>query len=341
MATMMEIARLAGVSRGTVDRVINGRGGVCAETTERILRAAAQLEYSPNRAAKALSAGKRDFSIDFIMFNPGKAFFYQDVQLGAQTAVEELQESGLRLNLRYLSSWSEEEVISRLDEAVESGASAIAVFTTRDRGVVERIAQITRSGLPVLTLGAELPECGQLGFVGSNAFRAGRTAAGLIHLIQHQEIHLGAIFGHRSWFYHSGRLEGMKAGLAELDRPWSLSFAACSNDDEFDCFDVVKEQMQLHPEVNTLFLSTSSAYGGCRALERLRLPRMPKVVCYDSTPGIREMLHRGIISATIGQEPMRQGREAVLLLYDYLAYGTLPREKNIYTENKIIIQENL
>lgn len=341
MATMMEIARLAGVSRGTVDRVINGRGGVCAETTERILRAAAQLEYSPNRAAKALSAGKRDFSIEFIMFNPGKAHYYVDVQLGAQTAVNEMQEASVTLSCRYLDSWSEEEIVSRLNQAVEGGASAIAVFATGERGVVERIREITRSGIPVMTVGTEIPECGQLGFVGSNAFRAGRTAAGLIHLIQRQEIHLGAMFGHRSWFYHSGRLEGLKAGLAEQGRPWSLSFAACSNDDEFDCFDVVKEQMLLHPEVNTLFLSTSSAYGACRALERLRLPRMPKVVCYDSTPGIREMLHKGVISATIGQEPLRQGREAVLRLFDYLAYGTSPREKKIYTENKIIIREVL
>ncbi len=46
MATMMEIAQLAGVSRGMVDWVINGRGGVNPETTERILRAATRLDYS-------------------------------------------------------------------------------------------------------------------------------------------------------------------------------------------------------------------------------------------------------------------------------------------------------
>ena len=53
------------------------------------------------------------------------------------------------------------------------------------------------------------------------------------------------------------------------------------------------------------------------------------------------MLQKGVISATIGQEPVRQGRKAVLMLFDYLAFGAVPREKKIYTENKIIIQENL
>ncbi|MDY4754638.1 MAG: LacI family DNA-binding transcriptional regulator [Candidatus Faecousia sp.] len=341
MATMMEIARLAGVSRGTVDRVINGRGGVGPETTERILRAAAQLEYSPNKAARALSAGKRNFLIEFILFNPGKAHYYLDIRQGALSAVEELQASDVILKFRYLENWSEQEILTRLNEAVADGASGIAVFATSDPAVVERIREITDAGIPVMTVGSEIPECGQLGFVGSNAYRAGRTAAGLIHLIQRQEIHLGVILGFRSRFYHNRRLTGLTAGLEEQGRPWSLSFVECSNDDEFDCFDIVKEQMLLHPEVNTLFLSTSSSYGACRALERLKLPKLPKVVCYDKTPGIREMLQKGVISATIGQEPVRQGRKAVLMLFDYLAFGAVPREKKIYTENKIIIQENL
>lgn len=341
MATMKEIARLAGVSRGTVDRVINGRGGVGPETAERILRAAAQLQYSPNKAARALSAGKWNFLVEFILFNPDKAHYYRDIQQGALSAVNEIQASDMTLKFRYLENWSDQEILIRLDEAVADGAAGIAVFATGEPAVVDRIREITRSGIPVMTVGSEIPECGQLGFVGSNAFRAGRTAAGLIHLIQREEIHLGAILGFRSRFYHNRRMAGLTAGLEEQGRLWNLSFVDCSNDDEFDCFDIVKEQMLRHPEVNTLFLSTSSAYGACRALERLQLRERPKVVCYDKTPGIREMLQKGVVSATIGQEPVRQGREAVLMLFDYLAFGTVPRQKNIYTENKIIIQENL
>lgn len=341
MATMMEIAQLAGVSRGTVDRVINGRGGVSPETTERILRAAAQLDYSPNRAAQALSARDWNFQVEFILFNPIKASYYRDIQRGAQLALNQLQTGSVNLKFRYLENWSVQEVLARLNEAVEDGAAGIAMFATSDPAVVNRIREITQSGIPVMIVGSEIPECGQLGFVGGNASCAGRVAAGLIHLIQRREIHLGVILGYRSRFYHNARLAGLKAGLEEQGDNWFLSFVECSNDDEFDCFDIVKEQMQLHPEVNTLFLSTSSAYGACRALERLKLKNLPKVVCYDRTPGIGEMLEKGIISATIGQEPIRQGEKAVLLLFDYLAFGIEPEERKIYTENKIIIRENL
>ena len=50
MATIKEIAALAGVSRGTVDRVLNNRGAVNPETAEKIRKIAKELDYKPNRA---------------------------------------------------------------------------------------------------------------------------------------------------------------------------------------------------------------------------------------------------------------------------------------------------
>ena len=54
MATIKEIAALAGVSRGTVDRVLNHRGAVNPKTAEKILEIAQALDYKPNRAGIVL-----------------------------------------------------------------------------------------------------------------------------------------------------------------------------------------------------------------------------------------------------------------------------------------------
>ena len=53
MVTMKKIAELCGVSRGTVDRALNGRGRVNAETAAMIKKVAEQLGYEPNPAGKA------------------------------------------------------------------------------------------------------------------------------------------------------------------------------------------------------------------------------------------------------------------------------------------------
>lgn len=69
MVTIKQIADLCGVSRGTVDRVINERGNVKPETKELVLSMAKELGYKPNPAGKALSARKKKSSggsCDFI-----------------------------------------------------------------------------------------------------------------------------------------------------------------------------------------------------------------------------------------------------------------------------------
>lgn len=58
MATIKDVARLAGVGLGTASRVISGKGAVASATAARVHRAIAQLEFSPSHAARSLLTGK-------------------------------------------------------------------------------------------------------------------------------------------------------------------------------------------------------------------------------------------------------------------------------------------
>ena len=58
MATMRDVAELAGVSTATVSHVINGSKKLSPETTERVLRAISQVSYTPNTVAKSLRLGQ-------------------------------------------------------------------------------------------------------------------------------------------------------------------------------------------------------------------------------------------------------------------------------------------
>ena len=68
MPTIKEIAALAGVSRGTVDRVLNKRGGVHPDTKARILEIAKALDYRPNKAGIVLSAQRKNLKLGVVMF---------------------------------------------------------------------------------------------------------------------------------------------------------------------------------------------------------------------------------------------------------------------------------
>ncbi|MBQ8356745.1 MAG: LacI family DNA-binding transcriptional regulator [Clostridia bacterium] len=72
--TAKEIAALCGVSQGTVDRALHGRGDISAETRERILRVAAEQGYSPNLSARRLVSGKSGL-LGVILFDLYNEYF--------------------------------------------------------------------------------------------------------------------------------------------------------------------------------------------------------------------------------------------------------------------------
>ena len=57
MATIKDVARLAGVGVGTASRVVSGRGSVAAATAERVRKAIVELEFRPSHAARSLLTG--------------------------------------------------------------------------------------------------------------------------------------------------------------------------------------------------------------------------------------------------------------------------------------------
>ena len=74
MATIKEIASLAGVSRGTVDRVLNHRGAVNPQTEAKILEIVRALDYKPNKAGIVLAAQKKNLKLGVVLLGLGSLF---------------------------------------------------------------------------------------------------------------------------------------------------------------------------------------------------------------------------------------------------------------------------
>jgi LacI family repressor for deo operon, udp, cdd, tsx, nupC, and nupG len=74
MANIKDIAKLAGVSKSTVSRLINNNGYVKPETKERILGVMAEMNYRPNMFAKGMRTN-RSFSIGILFPDLSNPFF--------------------------------------------------------------------------------------------------------------------------------------------------------------------------------------------------------------------------------------------------------------------------
>ncbi len=86
MATLKEIADLAGVSRGTVDRVLNHRGSVSPQTEQKILEIVQALDYKPNKAGIVLAAQKKNLKLGVVLLGKGTVF-YDDILADRKSVV--------------------------------------------------------------------------------------------------------------------------------------------------------------------------------------------------------------------------------------------------------------
>ena len=113
--TIKEIARICGVSRGTVDRVVNRRGKVKPETEEMIMRVIAEHGYTKNTVAQALTVKKKEPVIGVILCSEGNPFF-DDVISGFKKASEDLRDYGVSMIMRTMCGHSVSRQLALIDE---------------------------------------------------------------------------------------------------------------------------------------------------------------------------------------------------------------------------------
>lgn len=338
MATIKEIAALAGVSRGTVDRVLNHRGSVNPATAERIEKIARELDYKPNVAGLVLAAQKKKLKLGVILFSPENPF-YLDVFEGVSSKAEELAGYNCTVIVKQIAS-SVEAQLSAIEELVAEEINGIALAPYNDSRIRDKINLLSEQGIPVVTLNTDIENTRRIAYVGSHYTKSGSTAAGLLRLMTHGEVHVGIITGSSNILCHTERIAGFTESLKPFSDTIHIAEIVEVHDDEFESYEKTTALLKKHPEINALYFVAGGVYGGCRSVKALGLQNQMRIVAYDMVPTTKELLRQGIISAVICQQPKLQGSKPLALLFTYLTTGELPDREQHYVAVDIRIREN-
>ena len=342
MTTIKEIAKLAGVSRGTVDRVLNGRGVVKKETAERVRSIAESLCYSPNRAGKILAVRKKNLMFGYILPTSTTANpFFIEVVRGIESRAAELLEYGISVEIRYAKIDDPSLQAALIDELVAKGIDGLVLVPINHPDVVERIRKLSRAGIPVVTANSDIPDSGRIAYVGSDGFKSGCAAAGLVNLATGGKANVGIIIGNPSLENHTERAAGFNHQIQRCYPNIRIVGSTINYDDDIESFCATQNLLDAHPEIDALFMTGAGIAGTCRAVKGAGLHGKIKIVTHDLTAGTRELLKDGAISATITQQPFVQGAKPLDLLLDYLGMGILPTSDLLYTRIEIRIRENV
>lgn len=342
MSTIKEIARLAGVSRGTVDRVLNHRGGVNPKTAKKIHEIASQLDYSPNKLGKRLAVRKKQLAFGCVLFGEKRENpYFAAVASAMNLRSTQLAEYGIAVEIRYAAIGDAESLITQIDNLVALGINGLVITPVEHEAVVDKIARLHKAGIPVVTIDSDLSPSKRLAYVGSNSYAGGQTAGNLMALFTAGHAKTGILLGSRSVKNHTQRIEGFRDYIEKNQLDIEICAVAENHDDDGESYQLTETLLREHPGMNALFLAAAGVEGACRAVLEAGAERKMHIISFDTAPFTCEMLKKGVISATIGQQPEVQGKRALDILLDCLGMDMAPEKECHYTKTEIFIRANL
>ena len=298
--TMKDVAKLAGVSVGTVSRVINGKSGLKPVTLTKVNAAIAELNYVPDVYARGMKKNKTE-TIALIVPSVWHPFFGEF----AFHVEVELSKKGYKLLLCNISGPKRElDYITMLQQNKVDGIIAITYSPIED---------YLSSNIPFVSIDRTY-EDKAIACVSSDNQKGAELAAQV--LISKGGTHFGFIGGHnktinetkkRRLFFEKTILEaGFPCEVLDLEEPY----------DNF--LEEVEVFLRQHPEIDALFtINDFTAIDAISILEKLgkKVPEDVQVVGYD---GIRQAEERTQYLSTIRQPIEEMATEAVQCLLDIL-----------------------
>ena len=238
------------------------------------------------------------------------------------------------------TEYSLKQQLDAIDALLSEGINGLAISPYNDSAVREKIDSLGSAGIPVVTLNTDIENASRIAYVGSNFYRSGETAGALMRLMTKGEVRVGIISGSQNILCHTERIAGF-AHIVSSHPNIRIVDTVNSNDDDRMSFDLTKQLLLDHPEINAFYFTAGGVYGGCKAIEASARKNDTVVITNDLVPTTREYMEKGLIAATICQQPFQQGSLPLTILFACLATGEMPASENNYVDVDIRIRENL
>ncbi|MFV0358990.1 LacI family DNA-binding transcriptional regulator [Tropicimonas sp.] len=302
--TISDLAKAAGVSTATVDRVLNGRQNVREETVRRVHEAAEEIGYHGANAIRyRLLADKPEFRLGLVLQKPRHAF-YQDVLhvFEAQARASSLRR--VQVSARFAET-AEPAELAELLLSMKGRVDAVAATGLDHHLVTQAVQELRGRGIPVYSLLSDFAQGVRESYFGTNNLKVGRIAGWFIARLARGPGKVGLFIGGSRYHGHQLRETGFRSYFRDEAPEFQLLDTQINLETRALTYEAMKNLLERNPDLVGLYVAGGGMEGAIEAVREARAAPPLVLIVNELTPESQLGLQDGTVSVVFGT-PVRQ-----------------------------------
>lgn len=325
--TIKDIALLAGVSKGTVDRVIHKRGKVSETALEKVNKILAEIDYQPNLMARSLKNNK-DYFICALLPNPDIDPYWLPCKDGIDQAFNEYKSLGITIDTYVFDPTSSESFLELNAKVLDLSPDAVLMVPLFYTEAKKSISAYKQANILVSIINNRIGNDDINNFVGQDLVQSGRIAARLMEMITPKDSEI--IIAHLDEFFHNASFMQQKEkgfrDYFENSLTSNYQLKTC-NSIASNNYKTLYDAIHTSKNISGIFVTTSKTYKVAKMMESF--PKLSlKIIGYDLLEKNINYLNNGQIDFLIHQNPKQQIYLGLTQLAEYFLFDkSIPEEK--------------
>jgi LacI family transcriptional regulator len=339
--TIQDVAREAGVSTATVDRVLNARVHVREETARRVYEAARIVGYH----AAALIGQRVQPDLPRlrlgVVLHKERQAFYQAFRAELERAVA--QAAGVRASLQveFATSQAPGDFVMLMERLAE-GSDAIAATAVTHPDVTGAVQRLNARHIPCFALLNDFAQGVRQNYLGLNNLKVGRIAAHLIAKTARSPGKVAVFVGGSRWHGHELRETGFRSYFREYAPQFVLLDTLVNLETRQLTYEATLDLLSRHRDLSGLYCAGGGMEGAIAAVREARAPEEVVLVVNELTPESRSALISRHVAMVIGTPLQRLCTDFVLLAAGAVRDGGIsPVQAQHFLESDLYLPESV
>lgn len=337
-----DIAEKAGVSVGTVDRVLHKRSNVSKKAAEKVKKVLEEIHYKPNMYASALAYNKQ-YLFYLIIPRHEAETYWCDIEEGVHYCEEQRSDFHIEVRIAYYNRAESKSIIAVGDECLKAQPHGVILVPSDLDSTRTFTDKLHKSNIPFVMLDSYMPDLRPLAFFGQDSFQSGFFAARMFMLLAAKEKEILLLkHGQHGGLWskqQANREVGFRHYMADHYPDVKIDTLELDLEEEKGLDEAFEAFFTAHPRVHHCITLSSRAYRlGNFLLKTNR--RDVQIMGYDYIPQNISCLREGSVSFLVCQHAYMQGYLCVDALFRAIVLKQEVKAVN-YMPIELITKENV